>query len=156
MCSDPGSNQGTVGSSVGSLTLCPQCYKAIQKNPKKNCLIFYGQKHVTCSLWDSWLVATIWEPEFWLAIKKKPGNIVGELENYDFRFRYIKREHMWIIIILVWNNVPSLKTGIITTICKIEVYIENFRTRHSSVGNCFAISSSAALEKILLWRLFGK
>jgi hypothetical protein len=44
--------------------------------------------------------------------------------------------------------VPSLKTGIITTICKkIEVYIENLRTRHSSVGNCFAISSSAALEK---------
>jgi hypothetical protein len=43
--------------------------------------------------------------------------------------------------------VPPLKTGIITTICKIEVYIENFRTRHSSVGNCFAISSSAALEK---------
>jgi hypothetical protein len=47
---------------------------------------------------------------------------------------------MWIIIILVWNNVPPLKNGI------IEVYIENFRTRHSSVGNCFAISSSAALE----------
>jgi hypothetical protein len=30
------------------------------------------------------------------------------------------------------------------------VYIENFRTRHSSVGNCFAISSSAALELLLL------
>jgi KRAB domain-containing zinc finger protein len=43
--------------------------------------------------------------------------------------------------------VPPLKNGIITTTCKIEVYIENFRTRHSSVGNCFAISSSAALEK---------
>jgi hypothetical protein len=43
--------------------------------------------------------------------------------------------------------VPPLKTGIITTICKIEVYIENFRTRHSSVGNCVAISSSAALEQ---------
>jgi hypothetical protein len=28
------------------------------------------------------------------------------------------------------------------------VVIENFRTRHSSVGNCFAISSSAALENI--------
>ena len=148
LCSDLGSNRGAVEPSVGSLTRCLRAIEAFKKIQKKNCLIFYGQKHVTCSLWDSWLVATIWEPEFWLAIKKKPGNIVGELENYDFRTRYIKREHMWIIIILVWNNVPSLKTGIITTICKIEVYIENFRTRHSSVGNCFAISSSAALEQI--------
>jgi hypothetical protein len=29
----------------------------------------------------------------------------------------------------------------------LDVVIENFRTRHSSVGNCFAFSSSAALEK---------
>jgi hypothetical protein len=35
LCSDPGSNRGNVEPSVGSLTLCPQCYKAIQKNPKK-------------------------------------------------------------------------------------------------------------------------
>jgi hypothetical protein len=25
---------------------------------------------------------------------KKAGTTVGELENYDFRTRYIKREHM--------------------------------------------------------------
>jgi hypothetical protein len=50
---------GAVELSVGSLTRCPWCYEVIQKIPKKNRLIFYGQKPVTCSLWDSWLVATI-------------------------------------------------------------------------------------------------
>jgi hypothetical protein len=60
---------------------------------------------------------------------KKAGQIVGKLENYDFRACYIKREYMWFIIILVWNNVPPLKTGIITPLCKIE----NFRT-HSATS----------------------
>jgi hypothetical protein len=52
---------------------------------------------------------------------------VGELGKYDWWARYIKREHMWIIIILVWNNVPHLKIEIITPTCKIE----NMRTNHS-------------------------
>jgi hypothetical protein len=130
LCSDPGSNRGNVEPSVGSLTLCPQCYKAIQKNPKKNSLIFYGQKHVTCSLWDSWLVATIWNSvSDWL--KKKSGKNRGRAGNLRFSGSlYQKRTHV--------NYYNSC--------LKIEVYIENFRTRHSSVGNCFAISSSAALE----------
>jgi hypothetical protein len=43
LCSDPGSNRVNVEPSVGSLTLCPQCYKAIQKNPKKIALYFMGK-----------------------------------------------------------------------------------------------------------------
>jgi hypothetical protein len=80
------------------------------------------------NLWDSSLVPYHLEADFWLANTKKPGKIVGELENYDFRNRYIKREYMWIIIILVSNNVPP----ILKVIFASDVAIENFRTRHSS------------------------
>jgi hypothetical protein len=54
LCSDPGSNQGTVEPSVGSRTRCPNSYRGIQKNPKKNCIIFYGQK--TCHVFPMGLL----------------------------------------------------------------------------------------------------
>jgi hypothetical protein len=82
LCSDPGSNAGNVEPSDGSLTRCPNTYEVIQKKSKKNSLIFYGQKPVTCSLWDAWLVPDVREPDFSLANTKKAGKI--DMESWKF------------------------------------------------------------------------
>jgi hypothetical protein len=82
--------------SVGSLTRCQHSYKGIQKNPKKISLIFYGQK--TCHVFPMGLLIGSNNLRTRLLIgylkKAGTGTTVGELENYDFWTRYIKREHM--------------------------------------------------------------
>jgi hypothetical protein len=68
--------------------------KSFKKNPKKTALYFIGKNLSRAPYGTPDWCRTSGNPTSDWLIKNSGNNRSGELENYDFRARYIKREYM--------------------------------------------------------------